>query len=101
VIGSKWRSYFAGACAAEAADWGDGVVRQSRQGGGGGGAGHGGTMHGSTFFSGQFKHDLCGGMIWGGKQHFLGGHFSFGGLSACGVADWALALGSGAGAAFL
>jgi hypothetical protein len=58
-------------------------------------------MHGSTFFSGQFKHDLCGGMIWGGKQHFLGGHFSLGGLSACGVADCGLALGSGAGAAFL
>ena len=32
-----------------------------------------------------------------------GGHFSFfsGALSVCGVADWALALGSDAGAAFL
>jgi hypothetical protein len=57
-------------------------------------------MHGSTFFSGQFKHDLCGGMIWGGKQHFLGGHFSAGLVSACGVADCGLAAGSG-GDAFL
>jgi hypothetical protein len=64
-------------------------------------------MHGSTFFSGKFKQDLCGGMIWGGKQHFfLGGHFSAFGLSACGVADCGVADcgvadGSAVGDAFL
>jgi hypothetical protein len=63
-------------------------------------------MHGSTFFSGKFKQDLCGGMIWGGQQHFfcghfLSGHFSAGGDSACGVGLWGLAEGSGGGLVFL